>query len=168
MIWFHIAVICVLWGIRLIFNYKPSFMYMIPVLAYLLFWVWRKEGRTILLVCRCAGRWNLRRHSYLRWYLPWLHRLCRLGYWWQRSYTSCRHLIWIIPTRSCVCSSPTWGSHQLSSWYASHFHESLGINCVNPCGPWCGSTGCYGNSWTRRSRFVWGAFPTADWWSLRQ
>ena len=52
-----------LWVSRIIVSYMPSFIRRIPELAWLLAWVRRQEGGTILLVQRCAWIWNPRRRS---------------------------------------------------------------------------------------------------------
>ena len=155
-LWCHLYDCCVPRGIRIIFNSMPSFPCIIPTLACLLACVWHQEGRTIILVRRCSGRWSPRRSSALYRCLPRRRRVCDNGCWLQWSCTAIRHRMWIIMTRSCVCPSPPWGSLRVSAWCASRAHGSLGTTCSDPRDLWRGPTGWSGTSWNRRSRFLWG------------
>ena len=158
----------VIWGIRLIVGYMPSFLRRMYTIACLLSCVQLREGRTIILVQRCTWRWNSQRCSAMHQFLPLWLRLSCLGCWRQRSYTASRHLLWIIPTRGCFFLSPTWVSCWLSSWCSSRAHGSLGSTYINPHVPWCGHTGWYSTSCNRHSRFIWGPCMTAAWSSQCQ
>ena len=167
MIWWHLD-FCIPGDIRLIVDCIYSFPRRIPATAPLLDSVKHQEVRIIILERICAGRWISWQNLALCWCLPWWRHLFCLDCCWKRSWFLHRHRLWSILTRSCACPIPTRGYWQVSSWYASRNHRSLGITCRYPHDPWLGCTGLYGTSWNSRSRCGWGTFMERSWRSQYQ